>query len=262
MDRFSLNGRTAVVTGAASGLGRAFALGLAEAGAYVACIDRDAEPLDETVALIGENSIGIAADLSVAEQVAAAAETVLGQRGSVDILINNAGIATPPGRLLDISIEDWDRVTAVNLRSVFLCTKAFLPALLRSGQASIINLSSFLGLVGAYPGFPITAIPYATTKAAIVGFTRQLAAEYARDHVRVNAVAPGWHGSTNLGRERRATATSEDIARFEAFIAGSVPMGHRGTPEDLVGLILYLAGDASRYVTGQVFAHDGGLTAV
>ena len=262
-NRFDLNDRVALVTGAASGLGRAFAVALSEAGARVACVDRDAALLDETMALLEGPAVPIRADLASAEAVERAlGEALAWSGGALDILINNAGIATPPGRLLDVSVEDWDRGVAINLRSVFLVTRASMPALLRSGHASIVNMSSFLGLKGLYPGFAITAVPYASTKAAIVGFTRQIAAEYARDGVRVNAVAPGWHGGTRLGRERRATSSEAEVEAFEAHIRSSVPMGHRGTPDDLVGLILYLASDASRYVTGQVFAHDGGLTAV
>ena len=262
LDRFRLGGRTAVVTGAGFGLGRAFALALAEAGARVACIDRDVAPLAETMALIGKRGLAVVADVAEADQVETGFADILSWSGAkADILINNAGIATPPGRLLDVSIEDWDRAIAVNLRSVFLCTRALLPALIDSRHASIINLSSFLGLVGLYPGHAVTAVPYASSKAAIIGFTRQLAIEYAAEHVRVNAIAPGWHGGTHLGRERRGKVTADDIDRFETFIRDSVPMGHRGTPDDLVGLVLYLASDASTYMTGQVFAHDGGLTA-
>lgn len=262
LDRFRLDGRVAVVTGAALGLGRAFAVALADAGARVACIDRDSQPLAETVAAIGAEALAIDADLAHEDQVNVAAGRVLEWSGGrVDILINNAGIATFPGRLLDVSVEDWDRSVAVNLRSIFLVTKAFMPALLESAHASIINLSSFLGLVGAYPGFAVTGVPYAATKAAVVGFTRQLAIEYAKDGVCVNAIAPGWHGGTKLGREKMGRASPEEAAQFEAFILASVPMARRGTPDDLAGLVLYLAGDASRYVTGQVFAHDGGLTA-
>ena len=202
-ERFSLAGRTAVVTGAASGLGRAFAEGLAAAGAGVACLDRDREGLAETVRRIGSQGVAVVADLAAEAEVASAAEQVLNWRGgAVDVLVNNAGLAILPGRLLEVSVEDWDRVMSANLRSVFLCTRALLPALLRSPHASIINLSSFLGLIGLYPGFPITAIPYASSKAAIIGFTRQLAIEYAREHVRVNAIAPGWHSGTKLARER------------------------------------------------------------
>lgn len=264
MKRFEVQGRRAVVTGAASGLGRAFALALAQAGAQVVCVDRDDAGLAQTAELAhakGFEMLNVLADVADETAVEAMSARIAEQANTVDILVNNAGIATPPGRTHEISVADWDRAIAVNLRSMFLVTRLLLPSMLRSRSGSIVNLSSFLGLVGAYPGFPITAIPYATSKAGVVGFTRQIAIEYAIDGIRANAIAPGWHGGTNLGRERRATATAEDGKRFEAFIAGSVPMQRRGTPEDLCGLLLYLASDASLYMTGQVFAHDGGITA-
>lgn len=261
---FDVAGRSAVITGAASGIGRVMALALIEAGANVLCVDRDELPLGSLkaeVANAGGRCKIVVADISSEADVASLVDQATWS-ASVDILINNAGVASKPARLLDVSVAEWDRVLAVNVRSVFLCSKAFLPALLTSKHASIINISSTMGLVGAYPGFPTTAIPYGASKAAIIGFTRQLAAEYAPDQVRVNAIAPGWHGGTNLGRERRALSTPEDVARYEAYVLRSVPLGRRGVPSELAGLMLYLASDASRYVTGQVFAHDGGQTSV
>jgi NAD(P)-dependent dehydrogenase (short-subunit alcohol dehydrogenase family) len=264
MKRFDITGRRALITGAASGLGRAFAHALGAAGAQVSCVDRDAEGLAQTIELAkaqGLSMLSIAADVAVESDVDAMIARLGEQSESIDILINNAGIATPPGRTHEISVEDWDRALAVNLRSMFLVTRLALPFMLRNRSGSIVNLSSFIGLIGVYPGFPITAIPYATSKAGVVGFTRQIAIEYAANGIRANAIAPGWHGGTNLGRERRATATREDGEKFEAFINRSVPMARRGTPEDLCGLMLYLTSDASSYMTGQVFSHDGGITA-
>lgn len=256
-----LAGHRAVVTGAASGLGRSFAYALSRAGAAVACLDRD--PATDTADAIrewGGDAISLTADVADEHSMRNAAREV-GALGPPHILVNNAGVTSLPGRLLDVELSEWDRVLSVNLRGLFVCTRAMMPGLLATKAASIINIASFIGLVGVYPGFPVTALPYATSKAGIAGFTRQLAVEYARDGVRVNAIAPGWHGGTNLGRARRLTATEGDIARFEGFLAGAIPMGHRGKPDDLAGLLVYLASDLSRYVTGQVFAHDGGLTA-
>ncbi|MDF2114902.1 SDR family NAD(P)-dependent oxidoreductase [Roseiarcaceae bacterium H3SJ34-1] len=262
-DIFSLRGRNIVVTGAAEGLGRTFALAFARRGAFVACVDID-PAVEETCALIEKNggkALPLMADVSNEAAVTTMAAQLEASADTLHVLVNNAGIAIPPGRLLDVSVANWDRVIATNLRSVFLCSKALLPMLLRSKDASIINLSSFLALVGLYPGFEITAIPYASSKAGVDGFTRQLAIEYARDGLRVNAIAPGWHGGTRLGRERQASSEPAVIKRFNDFIQGSIPMGHMGTPDDLTGLAVYLASSASRYVTGQTFAHDGGLTA-
>ena len=259
---FSLSDRVAVVTGAAGGLGRAFALALAGMGAAVACLDVDASGLRETVTLISRDALPIVADVADEAAVAAAASSGAAWRGGrLDILVNNAGLATPPARLGEVSVADWDRAVAVNLRGVFLCTRAFLPPLLASPCASVVNIASYLGLKGVHPGFPVTAMPYSATKAAIVGMTRQLAVEYADAGLRVNAIAPGWHTGTELGRERRAASTGQEDARFVDYIRGSAPIGRAGTPDEVAALLLYLASDASRFVTGQVIAHDGGLTA-
>jgi NAD(P)-dependent dehydrogenase (short-subunit alcohol dehydrogenase family) len=150
---------------------------------------------------------------------------------------------------------------AINLRGVFLTTRKAL-ALMLPGPGSIINIASIAGLRGFWPGFPSLAINYSTSKAGVIGFTRQVAAEYAADKIRVNAIAPGWHGGTALGAARRKTVSAEDIAKFEKAIHDRIPMGHRGQPDDLVGLVVYLASDASHYLTGQVIAHDGGWDSI
>lgn len=261
-DLFDLTGRRAVVTGAASGLGRAFAEGLSQAGAAVAWLDRDGDLLAAHGARFSATDCQIVADLADEADVGrAAAEIGKWSSGKIDILINNAGIATRPGRLLDVSTADWDRALATNLRSVFLVTRALLPALIASARGSVVNISSYLGLVGAYPDFPLTSITYSASKAGLIGFTRQLAMEYAGENVRCNAIAPGWHGGTRLGREREAAGGAAATEQLEAFIDAEVPLGYRGKARDLLGLLLYLAGDASSYVTGQIFAHDGGITA-
>lgn len=261
---FALGGKTALVTGAAGGLGRSFARALASHGAKVICADIKRDGAEETAASIREthgDAVALTVDVAAEDSVARMSGTVAQIADKLDVLINNAGVASAPVRLLDVPVAEWDRVNAINLRGPFLCTRALLPALLAAGSASVINLASYLGLRGAYPGFPVTAIPYGTTKAGIIGFTRQLAMEYAQDGLRANAIAPGWHMGTELGAARRATASPDDNRRFEAFAKGTIPMGRFGTPEDLSGLVVYLASDASSYLTGQVFAHDGGITA-
>jgi NAD(P)-dependent dehydrogenase (short-subunit alcohol dehydrogenase family) len=262
--RFEIAGQAALVTGAASGLGRAFAMALAQAGARVFAVDRDVEGLNALSAIAKADSLAIlpiATDVADPFEVERMSALVRSEGVGIDILVNNAGVASLPGRLHEISVADWDRIHAVNLRSVFLVSRSILPLMLQQRSGTIVNLSSFLALVGTYPGFAVTAVPYVSSKAGIAGLTRQMAVEYAADGIRVNAIAPGWHGGTNLARERRALVTKQEMEKFESFIAQSVPMGRRGTPEDLCGLLLYLASDASCYVTGQVFAHDGGLTA-
>ena len=257
---FRMDGKVAVVTGAAYGIGRSFAIGLAEYGAHVICLDRNRERLEETVGLIRQShnsAEGIVGDVADEASVDANWAEIAAAHKRIDILINNAGITTSPVRTHEFSVEDWDRLMAINLRGVFLTSRQALRLML-PGPGSIINIASIAGLAGYWPGFPALAINYSTSKAGVIGFTKQLAAEYAADQIRVNAIAPGWHAGTDLGAARRAILTPEDIAKFEKSIAQRIPMGHRGTPDDLVGLAVYLASDASHYVTGQVIAHDGG----
>lgn len=260
IDRFKLDGKTVVVTGGASGLGQTFAVALADAGARVAVFDRD--PMDETAKRLGERGLTVHADLIDAEQVQSAVDqTLKWSGGKADVLVNNAGIASALGRIEEVSVDDFDRVVTVNLRSMFLTTKALLPALIASGHGSVINFSSYLGLVGLYPDFPVTAIPYATSKAGVVGFTRQLAIEYAKEQVRVNAIAPGWHPATKLAREYTTKLDDSGMNKLLEWMPTSVPMGRTGENEELAGLVLYLASDASTYLSGQIIAHDGGITA-
>ncbi len=262
---FDLRGEVAVVTGAGSGLGYAFAHALASSGASVICADIDgaaASACAESIARTGGAGIAGQVDVSDERSVREFMAGVARDHPAIDVLVNNAGVAALPALTHDIAIEEWDRVMAVNVRGTFLCSRAVLGAMRQAKKGVIVNIASFIGLVGVYPSFPVSNAAYACSKAAIVGFTKQVAAEYAQGGIRANVIAPGWHGGTQLGRARRATATPEDIARFERHILSSVPMGRRGKPAEMDALIVYLASSASSYVTGQVFSHDGGLTAV
>jgi len=261
---FRMDGKVAVVTGAGNGLGRSFALGLAAFGATVICADRNFEGADETVSLAKQSrgrAEAVRVDVAEEQSVDDMWKEIEANHRRVDILINNAGIATNPVRTHEFSVADWDTLMAINLRGVFLTTKKAL-ALMLPGPGSIINIASIAGLRGYWPGFPALPVNYSAAKAGVVGFTRQVAAEYAKEGIRSNAIAPGWHGGTALGAARRAARPPEDIARFEKAIHDRIPMGHRGKPDDLVGLAVYLASDASHYLTGQVIAHDGGWDAV
>ncbi|MFI4986002.1 MAG: SDR family NAD(P)-dependent oxidoreductase [Alphaproteobacteria bacterium] len=264
-DLFDLARKVAIVTGAGSGLGRTFAQGLAAYGAEVVCADRHRARAEETAALIrqaGGSAAAWDADVSAPNSVVEMSDHVMRTFGRVDVLINNAGIATAPARVHEMPIEDWRRLVDVNLTGVFLCTRAIIPAMLAGGRGgSIINIASIVGLVGYYPGFASAGANYAAAKAGVIGFTRQVAVEYARDGIRANAIAPGWHDGTRLGEERRASSSPETLAQFNAAIMRRTPMGRKGRPEELEALAIYLASDASSFVTGQVFAHDGGWTA-
>jgi 3-oxoacyl-[acyl-carrier protein] reductase len=174
---------------------------------------------------------------------------------ALDVLVNNAGIASGFARVHELPSDAWRRVLSVNLDGVFFCTKALLPAMLAQGRGSIINISSVVGLYGAAPDI-LSRAHYAASKAGVVGFTKQLAVEYATDGIRANAIAPGWHSGTRLGGD-----VPDGGRHLTARVTELTPMKRTADPEELAGLIIYLASDASRFVTGQVIAHDGGWTA-
>lgn len=257
---FDLSGKLALVTGAGSGLGLEFSRGFAASGAELICADRDSSRAEEAAALIKKaGGRATPAQLDVAE--AGSVRALADRLSRVDVLVNNAGVSSLPNRIHELPVEEWDRLIAINLRGVFLCTRAILPLMLSRGGGSIINIASIIGIVGYYPGTPMVTANYAAAKAGVIGFTKQLALEYAKDNIRANAIAPGYHKGTRLGEATKATLTPAGIAERESRIIGATPMGRRGLPEELLGLAIYLASDASRYLTGQVIAHDGGWTA-
>lgn len=252
---FDLTGKTALVTGAGFGLGRAFSRALAAHGAEVISADIDFPGAEQTSQLIvqeGGKSSPLAVDVADEKSVAAMAKAT----GRVDILINNAGVASLVKRVHEMTTEEWNRVIAVDLTGVFFVTRAILPKMLAQKGGAIVNIASIAGL----GGFPHLGSPYSSAKAGVAGFTRQLAIEYAKDNIRANAIAPGWHGGTRLGVRTRSGMSEAQVAKFEADIVAGTPMGRRGTPEELAGLCVYLSSDASSFVTGQVIAHDGGWT--
>ncbi len=261
---FQLDGRVAFVTGAASGLGQVIAEGFAAAGAEVFCADIERSRLDTVVRGIQDregNAAAVPLDVAGEASVETAFEPLRERGHRLDILVNCAGVAAMPARTHELSVTDWHRVVAINLTGTFLVTRAALPLML-GHEGSIINIASVLGAAGGYyPGFPSTGLHYAATKAGIVGLTKQLAVEYAADNIRVNAIAPGWLFGTRLGDYRRSKMDANEQARFTAEIKARIPMGRTGEPAEILGLALYLAAPASRYVTGQLIAQDGGWTA-
>jgi NAD(P)-dependent dehydrogenase (short-subunit alcohol dehydrogenase family) len=261
-DLFSLRARVALVTGAGGGLGRIFAQVLAEAGATV--IVADVRPVDaaETVELVrasGGSAQAVEVDVADAESIDRMATAVRERHGRLHVLVNNAGISTPPGRVHEIPVATWDGVCAVNLRGTFLCSRALLPLMLETGAGSIINIASIAGLQGLDPAV-ISQAGYVATKAGVIGLTLQMAVDYAADGIRVNAIAPGWHLGTKLGERVGNYPTPEARRRRVEQVIARTPMRRTGEPHELRGLLLYLATDASSFVTGQVVAHDGGWT--
>lgn len=245
----SLAGRVAVVTGAARGIGRATALALAGEGAAVVVNYRErSEAAREVVGAIhaaGGRAVAVQADVADADAARALVETAIGQWGRADILVNNAGM--PLYRLLiDTSVDEWDRIMAVHLRGAFNCARAVLPAMIRSGGGRIINVTSVWGQVGA-----ANEVAYSTAKAGLIGFTRALAKEVGRAGITVNAVAPGVIETDMLAG--LSPAERNDLAE-------ATPVGRLGSPDDVAGVVTYLASAAGAFVTGQVIGADGGMT--
>lgn len=247
---FDLHGRVAIVTGASSGLGTRFARVLHGAGAAVVVAARRRERLDALAAEL-DGVHGVACDVIVDDDRARLVDSTLEHHGRVDVLVNNAGVGTP-APATEEPVARFREVVEVNLTAAFALAQAVAPPMLAQGSGSIVNVTSILGLVGSgQVPFP----SYAASKGGLVNLTRELAAQWARDGIRVNALAPGWFESE---------MTTEMFAdeRSMAWVARKTPMGRPGRSHELDGALLFLASDASSYVTGQVLAVDGGWTAI
>ena len=260
---FNLEGKAALVTGAALGLGRSFARTLAEAGADVAIADINQERLPETEEIIeevGGKALKIVADVSDPANVARMVEETVSTLGRLDIAVNNAGIVHKPYRFHETPLEEWNRLMAVNMTGVFTCMQRELEWMIGQKGGVIINIASILGLRGLPPDFT-PRVSYVAAKHAVIGLTKQAALEYAGDGIRVNAIAPGWFEGTDIARERLAGVDEEFYRERTQKILDATPMKRRGRVDELIGLLLYLSSDASSFVTGQTFVVDGGWTA-
>ena len=246
----SVEGRVVIVSGAAKGIGRSIAQAFGRAGARVAVVDLDAAGAEACAGALvaeGREALAIAADVTATEDVCRAVDAVVARWGRVDVLVNNAGGFSVIRRTEDIPDAEWEAVFRLNVTSVFLCTRAVLPLMRRQRAGAIVNLSSVVGRAGAVT---VTS-HYAAAKAAILGFTRQVAREVAPDGIRVNAVAPG-----TVATERfRALRSAEETAR----LAATVPLARVAEPDEIADVVLFLASDAARYITGATVDVNGGL---
>lgn len=260
-DIFDLSGRVALVTGGGSGLGRAFCEAMAKYGADVACVGRTESKLKETVELIkqfGHKAIAIKADVSRPDEVENMVNKTVARFDAIDILFNNAGISSEPTRVGETPIEDWDKVIAINLRGVFLCMRAVLPLMLKQKRGSIINISSIGAFGGAEP--EVAPAAYGASKAGVIALTKFAAVEYAKDNIRINSIAPGMH-RTNLGAKSDPERAEKREQNIKKLVSMNIPMGRIAESNEMEGLAVFLASDASSFVTGQVFIQDGGQLA-
>lgn len=251
-----LSGRVAVVTGSAVGLGRAVSTRFAREGAIVVAVDTNVEAGTNVVEQIrkdGGRGIFVRADIAEEEEVASMLETTVAEFKRIDVLYNNAAVLfyNRDARTHELSLETWERTMAVNLLGTFLCAKHAIPFMLKQGKGSIVNVGSPTGLNGCAPN--LTA--YSVSKAGVIGLTRVMAASYARDGIRVNAVIPGTM-DTPMNNSLLLDARKREQYRE------AVPMGRLGVPSDIEGLAVFLASDESSYCTGGLYTCDGGLTVV
>jgi 2-keto-3-deoxy-L-fuconate dehydrogenase len=241
-----LSGKTAFITAAAQGMGQAAALAFAREGARVWATDMNPQALKS---LDGKDGIRTRV-LDVTDE--AAIGKASSEAGDVDVLFNCAGIVHN-GSILEASAKDWDQAFGVNVRSMFLVARAFLPGMLKKQKGSIINMAS---VASSLKGLPNRCV-YGASKAAVIGLTKSIAADYVRQGVRCNAIAPGTVDTPSLQGRINSYADPEQARKD--FVARQ-PMGRLGTVDDIMGILVYLASDESLFATGNVFSIDGGMT--
>ncbi len=245
---FRLDDRVAIVTGGGGGLGTSICRALGDAGAAVAVVGRPEDPLDEvrdSITAAGGAAIAIAADVSDSSSVAAMAQTVMRELGGVDVLVNNAAIY-PRRAWTEIDEDEWDRVQATNVKGYFLCARAVHDSMKERGNGRIVNLSSITFFIG----LPML-LDYVVSKGGVIGFTRALAREVGPEGITVNAIAPGAFPTD-------AEKIHPDPEQYTQWILDQQSLKRRGTPEDIGNLAVFLASDASSFITGQTIMIDGG----
>jgi NAD(P)-dependent dehydrogenase (short-subunit alcohol dehydrogenase family) len=247
-----LDGKACVITGAGGGIGREAAQVFTEEGAQVCVADVDLDAAEETVSLCSGEAFALRVDVADEGEVQAMCATAAERFGGIDVLYNNAGISpADDASILETDVEAWERVQAVNTKGVFLCCKHGIPHLLERGGGSVINVASFVAILGA----ATSQISYTASKGAVLSMSRELAVQFARQGVRVNALCPGPVETPLLLR-----IFGDDPAAYERRRI-HLPMGRLAKPREIVTAALFLASDESSYVTGATFLVDGGLTA-
>ena len=254
---FDLSGKVALVTGGGSGIGRAYCEAMAEFGADVACAGRTEQKLKDTVELIrpyGNRAIAIKADVSKENEIENMVDRTIKELGGLDIVFCNAGTGIPFNRIHEVPVEDWDSLMALNLRGVFLLMRAALRYMVKQKSGCIINSASIAGIYGGGEGKGVpNRAAYSASKAGVISLTKQAAVEYGKDGIRVNAIAPGLHLTGWVPKEPEALKELIDLHKR------NTPLRRVGMPEDLKGLAVWLASDASSFVTGQTIVQDGGM---
>ena len=254
LDLFRLDGKTAIVTGGGRGLGRYMAEALADAGAGVVLCSRSKEPREEVKAEIearGGKALALECDVTDPDDVRRVVAAAEERFGVVDVLVNNSGaVWAAPAE--EMPLEKFDQVLAVNVRGTFLMSQAVGKRMIERGSGgTIINISSIAGLVGGQPDFWQT-VGYNSSKGAVISMTRDLATSWAEHGITVNSIAPGWFPTTMTGGL---------IEQFEDRMLREIPLRRFGNPEDLKGVVIFLASPAASFVTGQTVVVDGGETA-
>ena len=239
-----LDHKTALVTGAARGIGLAIATRLAADGARVALLDVDRAALEASAARVGHGAVALTADVTRAADVDGAVRAVVERWGRLDVMVNNAGITGRSFPIWELTDEDWDRVLAVDLTSVFLCCRAAVKAMLPQGRGRIVNIASIAGKEGNP-----TLVPYSSAKAGVIGLTKALAKEVATRGILVNAVAPAVIETEILRQMEKSTVD---------LLVSKIPMGRMGKPEEVAALVAWLASDECSFSTGAVYDLSGG----
>jgi len=247
------DGKVALVTGAASGIGRASALAFARQGAKVVVADVDIAGGEETVKLVGQgggDALFLLADVTTADQVSALVKETVEHYGWLDYAHNNAGMLGAPTALAELSEEAWDRIVNVNLRSVWLCMKYEIPEMIKRGCGAIVNTASVAGLVGVRG-----LSPYTATKHAVVGLTKTAALDYVKRGIRINAICPGLVRTPMVENyTQKNPAVEEQLLMFQ-------PLGRMAAPEEVAAAVVWLCSDEASFVTGTAMTIDGAWTA-